>query len=264
MSASGSFIWYELWTPDREAARAFYAKVVGWRIGDPGAKDLSGEPYLMIQAGGQAVGGMIQLGPEMPAGVGAGWYGYIAVDDADAMAQRVESAGGRIVMGPGDIPEAGRFAMVADPGGAIFYMLTPKMPEGAPPPPPRARRTPGQVDWHELYSAAGQEKAFAFYSSLFGWKAHQEMPMGPMGTYRIFGYAGDEDQWGGMMDKPANVPASAWNFYVYVDGIDAAAERVRAAGGEVIVGPMEVPDGSFVLQGRDPQGASFALVSKVR
>ena len=46
--------------------------------------------------------------------------------------------------------------------------------------------------------------------------------------------------------------------------VDAAAERVKANGGQVIMGPMEVPDGSFVLQGTDPQGAVFALRSITR
>jgi predicted enzyme related to lactoylglutathione lyase len=69
---------------------------------------------------------------------------------------------------------------------------------------------------------------------------------------------------GGMMDKPDNIPASLWSFYVNVDGVDAAAERVKANGGQVVMGPMEVPDGSWVLQGLDPQGATFALRSLKR
>jgi predicted enzyme related to lactoylglutathione lyase len=55
-----------------------------------------------------------------------------------------------------------------------------------------------------------------------------------------------------------------WNFYFVVDGIDAAAERVTQGGGRIIMGPMEVPGGGWVLQAFDPQGAVFALVSQER
>jgi len=163
-------------------------------------------------------------------------------------------------MGPGDIAGVGRFAFVADPGGAPFYLLTPRPRDDAPPPP-----TPGAaggVAWHELHSAAGEAAAFAFYARLFGWETMQEMPMGPMCTYRIFGAGGD--MLGGMMDKPEAMPVSAWQFYFQVDGIDAAADRVKANGGEVLRDAHQVPDGSWIVQCRDPQGAAFALNSTRR
>ena len=89
-----------------------------------------------------------------------------------------------------------------------------------------------------------------------------EMDMGPMGSYRIFG--ADNIQLGGMMDKPDNIPASAWGFYVNVDGIDAAIGRIEANGGKVLMAPHEVPGGSWIVQAEDPQGASFALLSPTR
>ena len=161
-------------------------------------------------------------------------------------------------MGPDDIPDVGRFAMVADPGGAPFYVHDAAAARG------RAaagstRQTPGLVSWHELYSSLGDKAAFDFYSGQFGWETMHEMDMGPMGTYRIFG--ADGVQMGGMMNKPDNMPASAWGFYVNVDGIDAAVERVKANGGQVLMGPHEVPGGSWIVQAVDPQGANFALVS---
>jgi predicted enzyme related to lactoylglutathione lyase len=51
-----------------------------------------------------------------------------------------------------------------------------------------------------------------------------------------------------------------WIFYFTVDDINAAAERVKAGGGTVLLGPMEVPGGSWMIQAQDPQGAVFALV----
>ncbi len=67
-----------------------------------------------------------------------------------------------------------------------------------------------------------------------------------------------------MMDKPAEAPAASWAFYVNVDGIDAAVERINANRGRVLMGPHEVPGGSWIVQAVDPQGAPFALVAPRR
>jgi len=259
-SHDGKFIWYELMTTDQDAAIDFYTKVIGWTAADH-ENSAIGMRYTILSAGERAIGGVMQLTDQMRAG-GArpGWVGYVGFADTDAKAQEVEAAGGRILMAPDDIPNVGRFAMVADPGGAPFYLLTP-LPQADAPPAPDPQ-TPGLVSWHELYTSAGEQAAFAFYSRLFGWETMHEMDMGPMGTYRIFGK--DGVQLGGMMDKPDNVPASTWTFYVNVDGIDAAVERIAANGGQLQMGPMEVPGGSWVVQGLDPQGAAFALVSAQR
>jgi hypothetical protein len=67
-----------------------------------------------------------------------------------------------------------------------------------------------------------------------------------------------------MMKKMAAAPAARWLYYIDVDAIDAAAERVKSAGGKVVNGPMQVPGGSWVINGLDPQGATFALVAPKR
>ena len=120
----------------------------------------------------------------------------------------------------------------------------------------------GLVSWHELYAGNGQAAAFRFYSDQFGWETLERMDMGAMGEYRIFGEGGVP--MGGMMDKPADTPAAAWAFYVNVDGLDAAIARIQAHGGQVLMGPHEVPGGSWIVQALDPQGANFALVSTRR
>jgi uncharacterized protein len=88
------------------------------------------------------------------------------------------------------------------------------------------------------------------------------MDMGPMGTYQLF--TRQDRQIGGMMNKPkemANVPPN-WQIYFRVPDVDAAAERIKGAGGQVINGPMDVPDGDRVLNALDPQGAAFGLHQK--
>lgn len=257
----GNFIWYELMTTDQDAAIAFYKAVVGWNAADFPAPAEDAFRYTILSVGGRGVAGLMQLHEEMCATGGRpGWLGVIAVADCDEGARLVEEAGGKVLKQPDDIPTVGRFAVVADPGGAVFQLLAPFPMENEPG--PLAPDMPGKIGWHELYSAAGEAKAFDFYSRLYGWKTDTEMDMGAMGTYRIF--SKDGVQLGGMMDKPDNVPASAWNFYINVDAIDAAAERVKTNGGQVTAGPMEVPGGSWIIMAIDPQGANFSLVAPKR
>jgi predicted enzyme related to lactoylglutathione lyase len=82
--------------------------------------------------------------------------------------------------------------------------------------------------------------------------------MGPMGTYQLFAAGGDAI--GGMMTKPPQIPSPYWLYYFNVGDIDESAERIAKNNGKVVMGPMEVPGGSWVLQATDPQGALFALV----
>jgi predicted enzyme related to lactoylglutathione lyase len=255
-----SFIWYELMTPDRDAAMDFYSKVAGWTAAPHPSSQTDSGPYMVLSKDGREFGGMFQFTDEMKAnGMPPFWIGYVAVADTDETAAKIEAAGGSIHRGPEDIPGVGRFAMVADPGGAVFNVMA---PNPASVPPPRPEPDSPACGWHELYASQGQKAAFDFYSGLFGWETLSEMDMGPMGTYRLIGANGE--RLGGMMDKPEQLPRSVWGYYFTVDGIEAAAERVRDHGGIVRMGPMDVPDGSFVVQCADPQGAVFSLVSKNR
>ena len=62
------------------------------------------------------------------------------------------------------------------------------------------------------------------------------------------------------MRKPPQAPVSAWSHYFRVADIEAAKATAEAAGGTIMMGPMEVPGGDWIIQGMDPQGAFFALV----
>lgn len=248
-----SFCWYELMTSDAEAAADFYRHVVGWTA-EPMAD--SPMPYTVLQVDGAGVGGIFPLSPEMiAAGVSPGWMGYIAVADVDASQTQAVTLGGVAHKPAEDIPGIGRFAMMADPGGAVFTLF--KANDGTPPP---TGTSPGHIGWRELMARSLDEE-WAFYSALFGWTKGAVHDMGPMGDYLLFKTGGDQDV-GGMMTKPATLPASFWAYYVFVDGIRAAADRIAAKGGQVVNGPMQVPGGDWILQAMDPQGAFFCLTSR--
>lgn len=247
MSFHGKFIWCELMTTDIAAASTFYGTVIGWTTRDSGMPDRT---YHILHAGEHGVGGIMDL----PPGAKPAWIAYVAVDDVDAAVAKVETAGGKIHKAADDIPTIGRFAVVADPQGAVFILFKPIPPEN--PPPAADPMSPGQVGWHELH-AADWEPAFAFYADLFGWTKGDAIPMGEMGTYQIFDVNGAMA--GGMMTKSAHVPMPFWLNYFNVEAVDAAIERVKQAGGEVMFGPQEVPGGAWIAQARDPQGAFFAF-----
>jgi predicted enzyme related to lactoylglutathione lyase len=251
-ASPAQFVWYELMTSDAKAAESFYRKVVGWNAQDASQGDMK---YTALLAGEAPVAGLMTLPKEAcDAGAQPGWLGYIGVDDVDAYAGRVTKAGGKIHVPPTDIPNVGRFAMVADPQGVTFNLFKPSAEMSRPAADPA---TPGIVGWHELLAVDG-DKAFDFYAGLFGWTKAEAIDMGAMGRYQLFAAGGAPI--GGMMTKPAGVPAPFWTYYFQVDGIGAAMERLKAGGGTVINGPMEVPGGSWIVQGLDPQNAMFSLV----
>lgn len=258
-SAHGSFIWYELITPDPKGAKAFYDAVVSWDIEPEPAGEMD---YRMIRRGdGGNAGGVMRLTDEMRGhGAKPTWLGYLAVDDVEASVSSIEQAGGKAVMPAFDIPGIGRIAQVADPQGAPIYVMKPTPPEGdenkvsdvfSP-------HQPGRVSWNEL-ATRDLEAAKRFYPAQFGWTLGDVMPMGDMGDYQFINRNGV--MLGAMMTAAAeNQPR--WRYYFRVADVDAAKQAVEAGGGTVIHGPQEVPGGDRILIGTDPQGAEFAVVGK--
>ena len=255
-SPTGKFVWYEYMGNDLKAAVDFYTGVVGWSAKDAG---MSGFVYQILSTGSTMVAGMMDVPNEAKAmGAKPSWLGYIWVEDVDKALPKLTAAGGKVYKEPADIPGVGRFAVVADPDGAAFMLFR---DAGGNPPPPRPPGTPGLVGWRELHAGDGAG-ALAFYSGQFGWKKDRDFDMGPMGVYHIFDTG--HGQQGGIFTKTPQTPAPFWLYYFNVDAIDAAADRVKSQGGQVIHGPMEVPGGQWTVQGLDPQGAMFALVAPKR
>jgi predicted enzyme related to lactoylglutathione lyase len=250
--SKGKFVWYELLTSDTSGAEAFYKTVVGWGARDSGHPNVS---YTLFTVGERHVGGLMSL-PEdaLKGGARPAWIGYISVADVEAGVAAVKAAGGILHRPPDNIPNVGRFAVVADPQGAAFVLFS--SANEAPPEVPAG--TPGHTGWHELH-AGERESAFAFYAGLFGWTKHEALEMGPpVGIYQLFSTGDVPD--GGMMTKMDVFPVPLWVYYFNVENIDAATQRIVNGGGHVLHGPIQVPGGSWILQGLDPQGAMFALV----
>ena len=249
----GKFFWYDIMTTDTKASEKFYADVVGWGARDSGVPD---QQYTLLTVNGTPVAGLMPI-PEdaRKVGVPPSWMGYIAVDDVDRAAARLQQEGGKVHRPPTDVPGVIRFCVVADPQGAGF-IIAKGLGDDAPPELPVG--TQGTVGWRELY-ALEWKTAFEFYAKMFGWTKAEAIDMGPMGTYQLF--ATGDDPVGGMMTKPEAIPMPYWGYYFNVEGIDAAAARVTGRGGSILNGPMQVPGGQWIVQCMDPQGAVFNLVA---
>lgn len=255
----GDFIWYELMTSDADAAAEFYGAVVGWRVrmfDGSGAGPAGG--YRIFGTGEADVAGLMTMPAEAAdAGARPCWLGYIGVDDVDAAAAGTVAAGGRQHVPPTDIPGVGRFAMLADPQGAPFYVMRGET-EGVS---TSFAQTTGHCAWNEL-ATSDQAAALAFYLDRFGWEKGDAMPMGDMGDYRFVNHHGR--MIGAVMTRRPDGPPPMWTFYFVVDDIDVAAATARGRGAAIHHGPAEIPGGDFIVIAGDPQGATFGLVGPRR
>lgn len=249
IGSHGRFVWHELLTTDVAAVTTFYARVMRW-----GAWDAStpGRPYILFGDGKSAISALTALPDDARRmGVQPTWVGYVAVDDVDATAGRVVQLGGAVQVPPTNVADVSRFSVVTDPQSARFALF--KWRSSAQPLP--APEAAGRVGWHELL-AADWEQAWTFYAELFGWQK-EEADVSETATYQPFSTGGQ--MIGGMFTKPPTIRAPFWLCYFNTDDVDAAAERVKTGGGQVLEGPLQTAHGSWVVQCADPQGAAFAL-----
>lgn len=255
----GSWIWYELITGDPAAAKAFYEPILGWKMILP--ETGSGGYGFVTAPDGAMVGGLLELTTDMKrGGARPGWLGYIGVDDIVAALHEVEATGGKVQMPARDVPGAGRIAMVADPGGAPFYLMHPVPPpgsEGAESTAFQAEPNRGHCGWNELL-AADAHREVRFYTELLDWSLPEPMDMGAMGQYQFIAHDGVTT--GAIMPVMPEMPAPLWNHYFWVQSITQAQDLITAQGGKIINGPMQVPGDDWIIQGIDPQGAMFSLV----
>jgi predicted enzyme related to lactoylglutathione lyase len=256
---TGDFIWYELMTTDSDGAKAFYDAVVGWDFGES-APEYQGYRMINTRDGGTA-GGVMPINAEMQQhGAQPIWLGYLNVSDVDQKVASIEAAGGKALMGPTDIPNVGRIAMVADPQGAPFYVMKPIPPEGRENEPSTvfSPTDQGRCAWNEL-STSDPVAARRFFGDQFGWTTEKFMDMGEHGEYRFIEHHGLTL---GAIAGTMGDQHPHWRYYFRVPSVGQAKQTAESKGGKIVMGPMEVPGGDHIVIGIDPQGAEFALVGK--
>lgn len=246
----GRPLWYELMTTDVKSAEAFYKTVVGWTSAP---FEGSPQPYVMFQrSGGVSVAGLMPRPDDLQAP--PFWAMYVGVPQLEEAAAHIKRLGGRECSPVIEVPDVGRMQMMTDPQGAAFYIYEPSSDQHRPEGPAEV----GEGSWHELMTTDAPA-ALRFYTEVFGWEPSEAMDMGPIGKYHMFNRP--HGMIGGMMNKSpemAQVPPN-WQIYFRVPEINSATERIKANGGQILNGPMEVPGGDWIVNAVDPQGAAFSL-----
>ena len=242
--------WVDLSSTDPKASRDYYSKLFGWKVEvepDPKAGG-----YALAKQDGKDVAGI--GGTQNPNGPSA-WMVYIGTKDADALAKKVEAAGGKVIAPPFAVLKSGRMAVFQDPSGAFISAWEPNEMHGM-----EVIRKPNTYGWAEL-NARGIEKAKQFYNKVFGW-GEKMSPMGEgQGDYTEI-KLGDESIAGGMEMNPMvpkEVP-SYWMVYFGAIDVDKTHKKAVDLGGQEMLPPADFPGGRFSIL-TDPQGAAFGILS---
>jgi uncharacterized protein len=239
----GTFCWVDLTTTDADGAKAFYGDLFGWEFRDD---EIPGGVYTMCYRQGDAVAAIVQQDGHL-----ARWNNYVAVTSADETAARAQQLGATTTEEPFDVMEFGRMAVLADRGGAMLCVWEPRAHPGA-----GRVNDVGCMGWNELQTR-DSEAASDFYGGLFGWETEPIEDDGRV-VYTTIKNAGNQN--GGFMplaEQHGDAP-SFWLPYFTVSSRDAAVEKARGLGGNVLAGPLDLPSGKIAVLG-DPQGAAFAI-----
>lgn len=244
----GTVVWREALTKDPERTKGFYGELFNWKWESMGMS--SGGTYWVAKHGDSRLAGAMEMPPEAKGP--PCWVSYVSVEDVDAAARRAKEAGGAIHHEPSDIPEVGRFSVIADPGGAVFaivrFLMGDAMGDAAAPEKPSL----GTFCW-ETVTTGDAERAKAFYGKVLGWKAGAGMGSPGSAVFETAKGVQVADL------EPAKSRPPMWATYVVVEKIERANERVSKLGGKVIEPLIVVPKVGRISFVADPVGASIGL-----
>ena len=210
----------------------------------------------MFFKGEHTVSGAGQLSDEMKAaGAPPSWNTYVTEDDVEAVAKRMEAAGGTSLLSPMKVMDAGWMAWFLDPEGAAFAVWKADQHIGS-----QRVNEPGALCWNAL-ATRDIAKASEFYGNVLGWSIVETdiESSGSSVTYHMI-RVGDRDIGGilQMNEQWEGIPPH-WMVYTAVEDVRANVEKVRATGGAVHVEPTRIPPGIFAVVA-DPQGATFTVM----
>lgn len=244
----GQIIWHDLITDDVETAKSFYGELLGWRfrqIGD----------YTLVLNDSQQIGGMVELKDRTKQRRSGGWIPYFSIPEVDDTANWVQSIGGEILKGPGDMINRGRYATILDPFGAPLVLLDSEKGD-----PPQTEAHIGDWLWNELWTT-DVDAALDFYQDLGSYAAEKASAEEDKDYWLLLD--DDEQYQGGITITPFEDLPSQWVPVVRVsDTLDTAA-KVAALGGTVIINPDHPLTNGSVALIRDPTGGIFMVESWV-
>ncbi len=252
---AGSFCWIELATTDQASAKNFYGSIFGWTPNDM-PMGPSGT-YTIFRLNGRDAAAGYQLNPtQLQQNIPPHWMLYILVEDVDASASRVPQLGGKVILGPFDVMDAGRMAVIQDPTGAYFCLWQAKRNAGN-----GIADVHGTLCWADL-STPDTKSAEAFYSGLFGWQ-FTTSENDASGYLHI---KNGEHFIGGVPPAAHRQPGVPphWLAYFQVDDVDVAANKAKEMGAKLFLPPMSMEGVGRFSVVADPQGAVFAVFKSAR
>ena len=252
---AGSFCWIELGTTDQTAAKNFYGSIFGWTPNDNPMGP--GEVYTIFKLEGRdAAAGYTLRADQRAQHVPPHWMLYIMVDNVDASAAKVPQLGGKVIVAPFDVMDAGRMAVIADPAGAYFCLWQANRSTGT-----QIAQVHGTLCWADL-STPDPERAKAFYSGLFGW----QLMVGEKDTSGYLHIKNGEHFIGGVPPAAHRQPGVPphWLAYFQVDDVDATANKAKEMGAKLFLPPMSMEGVGRMSVIADPQGAVFAIFKSAR
>lgn len=236
----GRITWRELQTTDPETASRFYPEVFDWHV-EP--VDLGGVNYRLVKQGGQDIAGIRPV--VAIEGYADRWVPFIEVKDVDASVDRALALGAKVLSAASDIPNVGRFAVIADPQGGVvtlFYNANPMAPR-------QDRPNDSEFSWEQI-DTADPEGTRRFYSGLFGWTV---VTLEGVDTFAVDGRSI-------VSIVPAAPGASTrWLSHIVVDDLVSACGVITSAGGAVQVPEVVVPNVGAYAVVTDPKGAAFCV-----
>jgi uncharacterized protein len=244
-TTAGAFVWYDLVTTDVAAAKSFYAELLGWHLNDTTRNN---KPYVIAQAGGRPIGGII--GIESAPNVGSQWVSYLIVEDLERSVSEAQSAGGRVLVPVTRAPR-GHVAVVADAQGAPVGIARVTLPaQGV------ADARMGQFFWTD-YIATDGASALNFYRRVAGYSVDSTAPLA-RGTHLILDKGGPR---AGMFLLPADTTniRSHWLPHVRVADPAALAAKAVQLGGQVLLAPRPDVRRNTLAIVADPTGGAIAL-----
>lgn len=237
---AGTPTWLELEVSDPEKAAAFYGAVFHWSY-EPGP---AGTVRCLLR--GRTVAGLREAATDPQ------WAMYFATDDCDRTAERIATAGGKVLVEPAEFGDAARIAYAQDPVGARFGLWQGRASVGC-----EVVNEPDSLVRNDLVTPT-PAPARAFYPAVFDFflDGNDDLP----GVDFTFLRLTADKEIGGIMGDPS-AALSSWNTLFEVADCDATVARAVAAGAAIVSPPTDDPyTRSATLT--DPFGAPFTVGSR--
>lgn len=242
----GLFEWVDVSVPDLQRAAEFYSALFGWDVSPPSGTD--GSDYLLCHRDGKLAAGIT-----LSRSGATGWNSYVTVDSVDEMAQRIEAAGGMILVPPMDVGEAGRMTYMQDPQGAALAFWEGRVHRGA-----EAYNIPGFLTWNEVRSNDTRASR-AFYADLMHEWTFEDQDLDDGSLYSMVKLGDRLNAAVAPIGPQFGAAEPHWAVWFTVDDAPADVARIEELGGSA-VGPVVETSYGPAARVADPYGSPFLII----